>query len=195
MEEVGEKKREMINEVIKRLNGFSDEELEQKRKIIEDKLFEFANFMEAKVALLYMTRGCEVDTKEIIGRTLGLKKIVALPSFDTENNSTTLMKVENLEGDLIYSANNMPVPDPVKCKVVPADKIDIAIIPGVVFDEKGGRIGLGDSFYDKFIPKLPITTRKVAIAFEEQVMTQIPVDSRNKNIDIVITDKRIIYKI
>jgi 5-formyltetrahydrofolate cyclo-ligase len=40
-----------------------------------------------------------------------------------------------------------------------------------------------------------MTTRKVAIAFEEQVINQVPADSRSKYIDIIVTDKRTIYKI
>jgi 5-formyltetrahydrofolate cyclo-ligase len=62
-------------------------------------------------------------------------------------------------------------------------------------DEKGGRIGSGEGYYDRLIPELSITTRKVALAFEEQIIPQIPIESHDKHIDIIITDKRIIYKI
>jgi len=73
--------------------------------------------------------------------------------------------------------------------------IDIAIIPGVAVDEKGGRLGAGDGYYDRLIPKLPITTRKVSLALEDQVVPQIPAESHDKHVDIIITDKRTIYKI
>ncbi len=82
-----------------------------------------------------------------------------------------------------------------RCKQVPIDRVDIAIIPSLALDEKGGRIGAGDGFYDRLIPKLPATTRKVAIALEEQIMPHIPMDSHDKHVDIIITDTRIIYKI
>jgi len=78
---------------------------------------------------------------------------------------------------------------------VPVECIDIAIIPGVAFDEKGGRIGSGEGYYDRLIPKLPITTRKVALAFENQIIRQIQMESHDKHVDIIITEKRIIYKI
>ena len=45
------------------------------------------------------------------------------------------------------------------------------------------------------IPELSITTRKVVLAFEEQIIAQVPIESHDKHIDIIITDKRIIYKI
>jgi 5-formyltetrahydrofolate cyclo-ligase len=86
-------------------------------------------------------------------------------------------------------------PNPARCKLVPIEHIDIAIIPGIAFDEKGGRIGSGKGYYDRMIPDLAITTRKVALAFEEQVVQQIPMESHDKHVDIIITDERIIYKI
>ena len=86
-------------------------------------------------------------------------------------------------------------PDASRCKNVPIESIDIAIIPGVALDEKGGRVGTGDGYYDRLIPKLPVTTRKVALAFEGQIISQVPMESHDKHVDIIITEKRTIYKI
>ena len=63
----------------------------------------------------------------------------------------------------------------------------IAIIPGVALDEKGGRIGSGEGYYDRFIGNLPITTRKVALSLECQIVQQIPMESHDKYMDIIIT--------
>ena len=49
--------------------------------------------------------------------------------------------------------------------------------------------------YDRFIPRLDITTRKVALAFECQIGPQIPMEPHDRYTDIIITEKRIIYKI
>jgi 5-formyltetrahydrofolate cyclo-ligase len=87
------------------------------------------------------------------------------------------------------------IPDKSRCKAVPIDCIDIAIIPGQVFDEKGGRIGTHGGFYNKLIGKLPITTRKVSLAFEKQIVPQVPMESGDRFVDIIISDRRIIYKI
>ena len=70
-----------------------------------------------------------------------------------------------------------------------------AIIPGLAFDDKGGRIGFGNNFYNKLITKLPETCRKVSLAYEEQIVDQIQMESRKFTVDIIITDKRVIYKI
>jgi len=66
---------------------------------------------------------------------------------------------------------------------------------GLALDEKGGRIGSGEGYYDRFIPRLAITTRKVALALEQQIVPQIPIESHDKHVDIIITEDRVIYKI
>ena len=54
---------------------------------------------------------------------------------------------------------------------------------------------MGTGYYDRLVPRLDITTRKVALTFEEQIIPQAPMESHDKHVDIIITDKRIIYKI
>lgn len=195
MEDISEKKREITNNIISKIEAFEEDDLSQKQLNIENRLFEFANFLEAGITLFYITRSSEVETINIIKRALADGKKVALPLVDREENKTTIFKVDNPDKDLVKNDEGVLEPDPKKCKALLLDQIDIAIVPGLAFDEKGGRIGIVDNFYDKFIAKLPVTTRKVALAFEEQVVTVVPADSRNKHIDIIVTDKRTIYKI
>lgn len=195
MEDRREKRKEIVNEIAQALGQFSAEEIEAKRREIVEKLFDFANFKESKAVLFYIDKETEIPTREILERSMESKKMVILPAFDVEKQKVALMKVDSLETGLVKGPKGIEEPNPAKCKVFSVDQIDIAIIPGFAFDEKGGRIGADEGFYDKLIAKLPATTRKIAIAYEEQVVPQIPMTSRNKHIDIVITDKRIIYKI
>ncbi len=195
MEEIHEKKQEIRNGVIKFLNSMSVKERAEKTKAIEDRLFDFANFLEANISLLYMNGRYEVATKNIINKTFEYNKIVVLPAFTMEKHKTRLMKIDNMDTNLISGPKGVLEPDENQCKEVPIECIDIAIIPGIAFDEKGARIGSGTGFYDRLIPELPITTRKVSLAFEDQIIQQIPMESHDKHVDIIVTNKRIIYKI
>ena len=195
MDEIQEKKQEIRIEITKLLNAMPDRTRAQKTKAIEDRLFEFANFLEANIALLYMNTENEVATRHIIKRAFDYNKIVVLPVFHMEKHTMGLMKVDNLDNQLKPGPRGVLEPNAQRCKKVPIDCIDIAIVPGIAFDEKGARIGTGMGFYDRLIPKLPITTRKVALSFEDQLIQQIPMEHHDKHIDIIITDQRIIYKI
>ena len=195
MEETLKTKSEIRSDITALHNALSDNEIKQKTKEIEHRLFKFANFLESKIALLYINNNCEVISLDIIKRCFELYKIVVLPAPNTNHYEMKLMKIDNIDRDLKPGAKGILEPDSDRCKTVPIESIDIAIVPGIAFDEKGGRIGSGDGYYDRLIPKLPITTRKVALSFESQIIQQVPVESHDRYVDIIITEKRIIYKI
>lgn len=195
MEEIRETKDEIRNNIAKTLAELTESETEENTKKIETRLFEFANFLESNIVLLYIKSTSEVDSLDIIKRCFTYNKIVILPAFDTTKHEMNLMKIDNIDNDLILGPRGIMEPDSSRCNVVPIECIDIAIIPGVAFDEKGGRIGSGEGYYDRLIPKLPITTRKVALSFESQIIPQVHMESHDKFVDIIITEKRIIYKI
>jgi len=195
MEELRATKDEIRNDIAKRLATLAAGKTEDKVRAIEKRLFEFANFLEANIVLLYINSRNEVNSQQIIKKCFDANKIVILPAFDTNTYEMRLMKVDNLATDLILGPRGILEPDESRCNIVPIECIDIAIIPGTAFDEKGGRIGSGEGYYDRLIPKLMITTRKVALAFEDQIVQQIQMESHDKHVDIIITEKRIIYKI
>ena len=195
MEEIQVKKSELREEIAKKIAALPAKEIAAKTKAIENRLFDFANFLEAKIALMYIHKNGEVQTTNILRRTYGYNKIVVLPAFNPANFGMTLMKVDNLDKDLHEGPRGILEPDEAHCKVVPIERIDIAIIPAIALDEKGGRIGSGEGYYDRLIPKLAITTRKVAFAFEQQIIPQVPIESHDKHVDIIITEDRVIYKI
>ena len=145
--------------------------------------------------MLYISCPGEVSSRNIITYCLDYRKIIVLPAFDPQKFRIKLFKIDNIEKDLKQGSRGMLEPDTTRCKLVPVECLDIAIIPGIAFDEKGGRIGSGEGYYDRFIPKLPITTRKVSIAFEDQIIPQAPMESHDKHVDIIITNERTIYKI
>lgn len=194
MEDLKEKRQDLKAEIEKNLISLSEKEKRKRSRLIEDRLFEFANFLESRIALLYISRPLEVQTDRILKRCFDFNKLVILPIV-SEVSQMRLVKIKNLKTDLVRDAAGVLTPDSARCQGVPIDCIDIAIIPGLVFDEKGGRIGSNDGYYNRLIPKLPITTRKVALAYEDQIVPQVPMEPNDKFVDIIISDRRIIYKI
>jgi 5-formyltetrahydrofolate cyclo-ligase len=195
MEETREKKQEIRDQMARRMQTLTAEQIGDKIKAIENRLFEFANFLESRIVLLYTPAPGEVDTSTIIQRSLMYNKIIVLPAFDPETRKAQLFKVDDIGKDLVQGTRGNMEPNPKRCKTVPLDCLDIAIIPGVAMDEKGGRIGLGKGHYDHLIPDLPLTTRKVGLIFENLILPSVPMESHDKHVDIVVTEDRIIYKI
>lgn len=196
MEELQEKKQEIRAEVADALARISSEKMAEKLGRIEQRLFDFANFMESRIPLLYVALENEVNTDSILKRCLGQgNKVLVLPGFKPEKRRMVFFKVDDPDAELHPGPRGVLEPDPGKCKKVPVDRVDIAVIPALALDEKGGRIGSGQGYYDRLIPDLAPTARKVALALECQIVGQIPMESHDRYVDIIITESRIIYKI
>ena len=195
MDDIKNGKSSVLARVAERLDALSPEALEEKYQIIEGKLFEFANFLEAQQAFLYTPASTEIPTEAIIRKALDIEKGIILPVFSDAKNAFHLYKISDYDKDLVLNGDEILEPNPERCKKIALDDVDIAIIPGLAFDDKGGRVGFGHNYYSKLITKLPETCRKVSLAYEEQVVDQIQMESRKYTVDIIITDTRVIYKI
>jgi 5-formyltetrahydrofolate cyclo-ligase len=83
-----------------------------------------------------------------------------------------------------------PVPeDTAHCEY---DYIDLVIVPGVVFDQCGHRIGYGGGYYDRFLSKIDLSVPRLSVAFEVQVIREIPAESHDLPVDKIITEERVI---
>jgi len=80
-----------------------------------------------------------------------------------------------------------------KSKLKTTKKIDAIIIPGIAFDRTGNRLGFGKGYFDKFLKKINKNILKIGLAFSFQVLKKIPTNKNDVKMDIIITDKEIIY--
>lgn len=152
--------------------------------------------MESKIAMLYYPMDeLEFNIDQVFKESVKKGKVITFPFFKDKKDNIKFFKVDNLKQQLVKDENGFMVPDIKKCREIPDEYIDIAVIPGLAFDEKGGRIASDNGEYDRLISMLPITTRKISLGFEEQMVSQIPMESRKKYVDMIITDERVIYKI
>ncbi len=112
MEEVREAKQELRAKVEKAINGLEAEDRQQKLETIQERLFDFANFLEARIVLLYVNAPNEVPSMEIIQKTVEIGKIVVLPAFDVQKSGIKLMKIDNPNRDLIMGPRQILEPNP-----------------------------------------------------------------------------------
>jgi 5-formyltetrahydrofolate cyclo-ligase len=75
---------------------------------------------------------------------------------------------------------------------VSAAEMSLVVVPGVGFDDRCVRIGYGGGYYDRLLPTLPGSCMRVGLAFEEQIVDELPVESHDAALDAVVTPTRII---
>jgi 5-formyltetrahydrofolate cyclo-ligase len=66
--------------------------------------------------------------------------------------------------------------------------LDLLIVPGVVFDERGFRIGYGGGYYDRFLTHYKGTA--ISLLLENQLIHEMPVEAHDQRVDWLITEQR-----
>lgn len=153
---------------------------EEKNKLIAKKVIELC--FPYKVVGIYLSTPNEVETDGIIEELLKQGKIVAAPKI--EEGELVFHKLESLK-DTKY--NKYHIREPLFSSEI-IDNIEIMIVPGMAFDTSKNRIGYGKGYYDRYLSKHECY--KVGLAFDEHLHKEIPTDSFDVKMDIVITDKR-----
>ena len=152
---------------------------EEKNKLIAKKVIEFC--FPYKVIGIYLSTPNEVETDGIIEELLKQGKVVAAPRI--EDSELVFHKLESIKG---IEYNKYHIREPLFSSEV-IDNIEIMIVPGIAFDVSKNRIGYGKGYYDRYLSKHECY--KVGLAFDEHLHKEIPADSSDIKMDIVITDK------
>ena len=74
---------------------------------------------------------------------------------------------------------------------IDAGEVDLIIVPALAVDERGHRIGYGRGYYDRLLPKLE-RAFKVAVAYDFQLLVELPDTHNDVRVDCVVTDARTI---
>ena len=181
-------KDEIRKRMIKKRKNTPYSEIINKSKSIEKNLMESTEFKKSNNVLFYISYDNEVNTHDIIKKTIKSNKEVYVPISDVENKEIIISKLEDWS-ELSVGAYGILEPN-IKNNFS-LDKIDLIIIPGIAFDDKGNRLGHGMGYYDKLLKKKKKLT-KIGLAFEFQIIKQIYVQKHDIPVDKIITESRII---
>jgi 5-formyltetrahydrofolate cyclo-ligase len=96
-----------------------------------------------------------------------------------EGGSIVPYRVTSVENQLITFSHRFLEPA-LDCKK--SDEIDLVVVPGVVFDNNGGRIGFGKGFYDRFLFTTKISS--IGVAFQEQMFEgTLPLEAHDARVE------------
>jgi len=181
--------KEKLRKQIKEKRGRqSKEENRKKSKEIKERLFNLKEYRIARTVLFYVSYDGEVFTHDIIKEALDDKRVV-VPISDKEDCSLNLSILENWN-DLEEGSYGILEPRKDCIKEISIDEIDLIIVPGVAFDLNGNRLGHGKGYYDRLLEKTNAIS--IGLAFEFQIVKNIPTEINDKPVDLIITENRII---
>jgi 5-formyltetrahydrofolate cyclo-ligase len=95
------------------------------------------------------------------------------------------------ETDLVPGAWGIPEPRDGLAEVLP-EQIDAVVVPGSAFDAAGRRCGYGGGFYDTYLPRTRPGIPWIALAFEAQLVDELPCEPHDLSVGAVVTETRLI---
>ena len=190
--EIEKQKSSLRKRILALRRAQSSRDIEKKSDNIKGELFTFSTFDEAETILFYLAVKDEVQTEKMIEESLQKDKRVVVPFIDWQRKEILPSEIKDLAKDVKIGILKIPQPKKNFYSPFSPASIDLVIIPGVVFDRKGNRLGFGGGFYDRFLGKLSDTTKLVGLAFELQLVDNVPSRSHDVAVDYLITEGGII---
>ena len=179
-----EDKKELRDRFLSLLRGQNEEDRLNKSRLIQKKLFERPEFLMARTILFYASFGGEVETFQMIQKATQLNKKIALPMITNGSKDIVPTLIEGLDR-LNEGPYGIKQPAYSIDGVVDAKDLDLIIVPGVAFDKRHNRLGRGAGYYDRFLAGLPEDTPSLGLAFDFQMVDELPHLEAH---DITLTD-------
>ncbi|HEY6873685.1 MAG TPA: 5-formyltetrahydrofolate cyclo-ligase [Geobacteraceae bacterium] len=168
--------------------NLSGAEVRASSLMVQKEFIASAEFARAKVLALYAPIYNEVDTAEVFAAALAASKVVLYPAVC--GDGLVFRRVCG-PGGLRKGAFGILEPAS-SCEVYGPQGADIVVIPGVVFDVDGKRIGYGKGYYDKALHCLEGMGKLVGFCYDFQVVDDITNEPHDVRMDLLITEKRVI---
>ena len=149
-------------------------------------------YLHADTIMAYLPMPTEVDTTYLILRAWEEGKQVVVPKVVWKQHRIIPVEIDTLDSEQI--ALNRNVPEPAEGMPIPPSEIDLVVVPGLGFDRNGFRLGRGGGFYDRFLSDADLHARLCGLAFQEQIVDEIPREEHDMKVGLVCTDKRV-YRI
>ena len=146
-------------------------EIEQHSAVIAAYVCALPAFCVSHTVMVYMALPQEVQTRQIVAQARQSQKRIAVPVIYGQD----LLAVELSEAPTQLRHGRFGILEPCGTQsVIQPQEIGYIAVPGIAFDARGGRLGFGKGYYDRFLRQLPATTYRCGLAFGIQVVPCVP---------------------
>jgi len=136
-------------------------------------------YKDSQNVMIFYPLGHEVN---LLG-LLNDKKNFYLPKVDGEN----LLVCPYKSGDKLTISSfktEEPITEPVSPEI-----LDLIFVPALMVDNHNHRLGYGGGFYDKFLAKNALNSKKIVAIPKTLIVNNLPFDNFDVKIDITICEK------
>ena len=173
--------------------GLSEAERLARSRRVWERVAALSCYQHARVVLGYMAFDHEVLTDGLMQQAMASGKQLVLPMVLGDRQDMALYVIEDLGRDVAPGYRGILEPQPQRTRAVAPETLELALIPGVAFDLRGGRLGFGVGFYDRLLSRLPRDIPTVGLAFDFQVIPRLPFEPHDMLLEAIVTEHRVIW--
>ena len=150
-------------------NSLTTSQIQSRNLLIAQRLIDYVPWEKLKVVHLYMPiiQNNEVDTFPLIKHLRKTKSAIRIVIPKVEPGSQLAHYFLSNSTKLV--PNVWGIPEPVDAVTADINEINLVIVPMVIFDKKGHRIGYGKGYYDRFLAQCNAATKKVGLCYFDPV--------------------------
>lgn len=173
-------KKELRRQIREKKREMTPEQIESASEKLKELFLATEQYREAKTVYGYLPYNQEVRTVSMLQQALAEGKRVAVPKVYGDE-----MKFIYLTDLAQVAEGYAGIPEPVADGPVADDPTALVLMPGLVFDKEGHRIGYGGGFYDKFLTEEP-GHPTVALCYDFQIVKELPTEKFDVPVDLVL---------
>lgn len=184
MAESNKAKDEIRQPLLAKRQALKPEQVHALSLVIQERLLKLPQWKEIETIAVYSSVRNEVDMTLVFMKALEQGKTVYFPRVEQG------LKFYEINDPTQLKKGAWAIPEPMDGCTAVADinKIDLIVVPGLVFDKAGHRLGYGRGFYDSILKDY--RGFAVGVAFDFQIVDQIPCDNWDQRVKKIITEKR-----
>lgn len=184
-------KEKIRKQFLQRRDAMEPDKRAKAGRIIKERVLLMERLKEAEVIFLYAAYKSEVPTKELIQELLASGKRVALPKVNGKRMD--FYEIAAWE-ELLPGYQGILEPKAHEAALVLPRESDVMLLPGAAFDNRGGRIGYGGGYYDRYLQELEAAGRKqpylIGICYYRQLWKDgLPTEEWDRQMDCIVTEK------
>lgn len=130
----------------------------------------------------------EVDLRPLDASLRARGVAIYYPALDPETRVMTFRRVLDVaalaEAGFGFAEPPLDAPE--------ATALDVVVVPALAVDERGHRLGYGAGFYDRTLPRFCPPAKAVVVAFDYQLIAEVPITPGDVATDLVVTDARVL---
>jgi 5-formyltetrahydrofolate cyclo-ligase len=186
-------KAELRKKMIFIRDSLSIEERKTKSHAIKSHLTKLKAYQDAEVVFVYVSFRSEVDTRCFIKEAKKNGKRIAVPISIPKGKVLQPCEISGLD-ELVPGTWGILEPIKENCRPVDSKEIDIAVVPGLAFDNCFHRLGYGAGYYDRFLPSLRKNAIKIGLGYDFQLLDRLPVEEFDVPLSGIITEDRLLLE-